>query len=180
MSRRRGLVIVLTGDGKGKTTSAFGQALRAAGAGLDVAIVQFIKGVWKTGEVTAIGRTGLPITIDRTGLGFTVERLRDPRIPMEDHVAAAQAGLRIARGHLVDGKADLVILDEILGALLAGLVSLEDVLGLLRIRSRDVHLLLTGREAPQALIQAADLVSEVRLVRHPFQQGIPAQRGIEF
>jgi len=172
--------MVITGDGKGKTTSAFGQAVRAAGGGLSVVVIQFIKGAWKTGEVSALARTSLPITIERTGLGFTIEGLRDPRIPIADHVAAAQRGLAIARGHLLGGKADLVILDEIFGALLAELVSLEDVLELVRSRPTDVHLLLTGRNAPQALIELADLVSEVRLVRHPLEKGVLAQRGIEF
>ena len=90
---RTPLVIVLTGDGKGKTTSAFGQALRAAGGGLRVAIVQFIKGSWQTGEIRALERTELPILIERTGRGFTVEKLRDPRIPMSDHAEAARHGL---------------------------------------------------------------------------------------
>jgi cob(I)alamin adenosyltransferase len=130
--------------------------------------------------VSALARTSLPITIERTGLGFTIERLRDPRIPITDHVAAARRGLDIARRHLIGGKADLVILDEILGAVLADLIALDDVLELVRSRPPNVHLLLTGREAPAALIEIADLVSEVKLVRHPFERGIRAQRGIEF
>jgi cob(I)alamin adenosyltransferase len=172
--------MIMTGDGKGKTTSAFGQALRAAGSGLRVAIVQFIKGSWQTGEVRALARTDLPISVQRTGLGFTIERLRDPRIPMEAHAAAAREGMEVARGHLGSGQVDLVILDEVLGAITAGLLTTEDVLELIMTRAPDVHVLLTGRDAPSRLIEAADLVSEVRLVRHPHNQGTAAQLGIEF
>ncbi|MGD0247782.1 MAG: cob(I)yrinic acid a,c-diamide adenosyltransferase [Candidatus Limnocylindrales bacterium] len=181
MSRRRtSLVIIMTGDGKGKTTSAFGQALRAAGSGLRVAIVQFIKGPWQTGEMRALARTDLPISVQRTGLGVTIEQLRDPRIPMEAHAAAAREGLELARGHLQSGQVDLVVLDEILGAITAGLFSTGDVLELITTRAPGVHVLLTGRNAPPSLIEAADLVSEVRLVRHPQTQGIAPQMGIEF
>lgn len=181
MSRpRTSLVLLVTGDGKGKTTSAFGQALRAAGAGLRVAIVQFIKGAWQTGEVRALAATDLPITIERTGLGFTIERLRDPRIPMTAHVEAARHGLERARAHLTSGEVELVVLDEIFGAITAGLVSEADVLALIDARADGVHVLLTGRDAPPSLIQRADTVSEVRLVRHHHEHGVGAQRGIEF
>lgn len=181
MSRpRTSLVMIVTGDGKGKTTSAFGQALRAAGAGLRVAIVQFIKGSWQTGEVRALASTDLPITIERTGLGFTIERLRDPRIPMSAHVEAARRGLDRARAHLTSGEVGLVVLDEICGAIAAGLVSQAEVLELMDARADGVHVLLTGRDAPAGLIERADLVSEVRLVRHHHERGIGAQRGIEF
>ncbi|MBA3876172.1 MAG: cob(I)yrinic acid a,c-diamide adenosyltransferase [Anaerolinea sp.] len=178
--RRTGLVIVLTGDGKGKTTAAFGQALRAAGAGLRVAIVQFIKGAWQTGEVRALRRTGLPIEVVRSGRGFTIERLRDPRIPMSEHEAAAQAGLVRARELVSGGAADLVVLDEIFGAVTAGLIGEADVLALLEARRPETHLVLTGRAAPEAVVARADLVSEVRLVKHPYVRGVRAQRGIEF
>jgi cob(I)alamin adenosyltransferase len=178
--RRTSLVMIMTGDGKGKTTSAFGQALRASGSGMRVAIVQFIKGSWQTGEVRALARTDLPITVERVGLGFTIERLRDPRIPMEAHGAAARDGLERARVHLRSGEVGLVVLDEILGAIAAGLVDTEDVLELITTRADGVHVLLTGRDAPAKLIAAADLVSEVRLVRHHHTRGVPAQLGIEF
>ncbi len=178
--RRTGLVIVLTGDGKGKTTAASGQALRAAGAGLRVAIVQFIKGAWQTGEVRAIRRSGLPIEVVRSGRGFTIERLRDPRIPMSDHAAAAQAGLARARELVSGGAVDLVVLDEIFGAVTAGLIGETDVLALLDARRPETHLVLTGRGAPTAVVARADLVSEVRLIKHPYALGVRAQRGIEF
>jgi cob(I)alamin adenosyltransferase len=174
------LVMIVTGDGKGKTTSAFGQALRAAGTGMPVAIIQFIKGSWKTGEVTALALTDLPITVERTGLGFTIERLRDPRIPMSAHVEAARDGLERARVHLTAGEVGLVVLDEILGAIKADLISEAEVLELIEGRAEGVHVLLTGRDAPAQLLERADLVSEIRLVRHHHEGGVAAQRGIEF
>ena len=179
-SPRTPLVIVLTGNGKGKTTSAFGQALRAAGAGLRVVIVQFIKGSWQTGEIRALGRTDLPILIERTGLGFTIEELRDRRIPMSDHAEAARHGLALAYERIGSGDHDLVILDEIFGAVAAGLISETDVHRLLDARHPAVHLVLTGRGAPASVIERADLVSEVRLLKHPYERGVRAQLGIEF
>jgi len=179
--------MIVTGDGKGKTTSAFGQALRAAGTGLraagtgmQVAIIQFIKGSWKTGEVAALAATDLPIIVERTGLGFTIERLRDPRIPMSAHVEAARDGLERARAHLTSGEIGLVVLDEILGAIKADLISEAEVLELIEARAEGVHVLLTGRNAPARLVERADLVSEIRLVRHHHERGVAAQRGIEF
>jgi cob(I)alamin adenosyltransferase len=181
MTRRpTSLVMIVTGDGKGKTTSAFGQALRAAGTGIPVAVIQFINGPWMTGEVTALASTDLPITVERAGLGFTIERLRDPRIPMSAHVQAARDGLERARVHLTTGEVGLVVLDEILGAIKADLITEAEVLELLDERAEGVHVLLTGRDAPGRLLDRADLVSEIRLVRHHHEGGVAAQRGIEF
>ena len=176
---RSGLVIVLTGDGKGKTTSAFGQALRAAGTGLRVVVVQFIKGAWQSGEIRAIERSGLPIEVFRSGRGFTIEGLRDRRIPMSEHEAAARAGLAHARDLVADETVDLVVLDEIFGAVTARLIDEADVLGLLDRRLPATHLVMTGRAAPAPVVERADLVGEVRLVKHPFERGIAAQLGIE-
>jgi cob(I)alamin adenosyltransferase len=178
--RRTPLVIVLTGDGKGKTTSAFGQALRAVGAGLRVAVIQFVKGSWQTGEVRALRKAGLPMTVERIGRGFTIERLRDPRIPMADHASAAERGLARARELLSSGDIDLVVLDEIFPAVTAGLITEDDVHDLLDARHPAVHLLLTGRGAPETVVFRADIVSDVRLVKHPYARGVVAQRGIEF
>ena len=178
--RRRGLVIVNTGDGKGKTTAAMGLALRAVGNGMRVKVIQFIKGTWKTGEVAAIEPLRPRFEIDRAGRGFTIERLRDPRIPMEEHVAAAQAGLEEAREAIASDDLDMVVLDEILGSITAKLVTLDQVLALIDAKPADLHLVLTGRGAPEEIVARADLVTEMRLVKHPYQQGIAAQRGIEF
>ncbi len=179
-ARRSSLVIVLTGEGKGKTTAAFGQALRAAGAGLRVAVLQFIKGPWQTGEVRALRRTDLPILVERSGRGFTIERLRDPRISMQAHREAARVGLGRAHELVGSGEFGLVVLDEVFGALAAGLLGEADIHALLDARHPDVHVLLTGRHAPEGVVERADLVSEVRLVKHPYLRGVKAQRGIEF
>ena len=180
MSARLGLVVVFTGDGKGKTTAAMGLALRAVGNGMRVRVIQFIKGTWKTGEVAAIEPLRPRFEIARAGRGFTIESLRDPRIPMEDHVAAAQQGLEEAREAIASPDLDVLVLDEIFGSITAKLVTLEQVLGLITAKSPDLHLVLTGRGAPEEIVARADLVTEMRLVKHPYRQGIAAQRGIEF
>jgi cob(I)alamin adenosyltransferase len=175
----RGLTIVYTGDGKGKTTAAVGLTVRAAGNRLRVLFVQFIKGAWKSGEREVL--RSLPnVEVAVTGRGFTIEGLRDPRIPMEAHHDAAAAGWSLARQAIADGNYDLIVLDEILGALQAGLIPLDELLQTVRDKPDRLHLVLTGRGAPQQLIELADLVSEVRPIKHPYEQGIPAQRGIEF
>ncbi len=175
-----GLIMVLTGDGKGKTTSAFGQALRASGAGMRVGIVQFIKGPWKTGEVKALQSTELPVEVVRSGLGFTIDGLRDKRIDMDDHRAVAQDGLRQARSVLASGDYGLVVLDEVLGAISGGLIDESDVLEAVAGRAHGTTVVLTGRGASDVVQDAADLVSEVRLVKHHYQDGVEARRGIEF
>ena len=177
---RRGLVLVFTGNGKGKTTAAMGLALRAAGNKMRVRIVQFIKGQWKSGERAALESLAPYVELSLMGRGFTVDRLRDPRIPMDDHAAAARAAWDEAVRLVREDQFDLVILDEILGTLKAGFVSLDELLALVRDKPPEQHLVLTGRGAPPELIEVADLVTEMRPVKHPLQQGIKAQRGIEF
>jgi cob(I)alamin adenosyltransferase len=176
----RGLVIVNTGDGKGKTTAALGLAMRAAGNKLRVLVIQFIKGQWKTGESQSFRLLEPTVEIVRMGQGFTIERLRDKRIPMEKHELAAAEAFARASVVVRSGEYDMVILDELLGSIKAGLVQLDDVLQLIRDKPPALHLVLTGRGAPPELIDAADLVTEMRLVKHPLQQGVKAQRGIEF
>lgn len=178
--RTKGLVVIFTGDGKGKTTAAMGLGLRAAGNRMRVHAIQFIKGSWKTGEREAVKPLAPFFEIVRAGRGFTIERLRDPRISTDEHVAAAQAGLAQAREAIASGSFDVVILDEILGAITAKLVTLEQVIEVVEAKPPMLHLILTGRGAPPALVERADLVTEMRLVKHPFAQGIAAQRGIEF
>lgn len=177
--KRHGLVIVYTGDGKGKTTAAVGLTVRAAGNRMRVFFLQFIKGQWKSGERDVL--RSLPgVDLEVTGRGFTIDGLRDPRIPMDDHAVAAAAGFLRARDVVLSGAYDVVVLDEILGAIAAELVSLDDVVALAREKPAHVHLVLTGRGAPRGLIDVADLVSEVVPVKHPFEKGIKAQRGVEF
>src|SRR5215510_3260388 len=126
-SRRLGLTIVYTGNGKGKTTAAIGLVVRAAGNRMRVFFLQFIKGQWKTGERDIL--RSLPgVDLEVTGRGFTIERLRNPRIPMDDHIAAAAHGWQVAQQIVREGEYDMVVLDEILGAVKAGLVPLDELL----------------------------------------------------
>jgi cob(I)alamin adenosyltransferase len=176
---RHGLTIVYTGDGKGKTTAAVGLTVRAAGNRMRVLFVQFIKGSWKSGEREVL--RSLPgVELAVTGLGFTIEGLRDPRIPMQAHADAASAGWHVARQAISAGSYDVVVLDEILGAVTAGLIPVDEIVETVRGRPREMHVVLTGRGAPPEIVELADLVSEVRALKHPYEQGIPAQRGIEF
>lgn len=177
---KKGLVIVNTGNGKGKTTAAMGLVLRAAGNRMKVLVVQFIKGSWKTGEQESIKALAPHVEIVRTGRGFTIENLRDKRITQEEHERAAAEGFALAREKLVSGEYQLVVLDEILGSIRANLVSLDDVLDLIRSKPPDVHLVLTGRGAPPEIIELADLVTEMTEIKHPYTQGVAPQRGIEF
>lgn len=179
-ARRRGLLLVFTGEGKGKSTAAFGLALRAAGNRMPVKVIQFIKGAWKTGEREAIRRALPEVEVEVGGRGFTIERLRDPRVPMSEHQLAARAALEMARQAVASGRYRMVILDEVLGSVTAGLVTEEEVLELARCRPADLHLVLTGRGATPAIVEAADLVTEMREVKHHYRAGVPAQRGIEF
>lgn len=176
---RHGLTIIYTGNGKGKTTAAVGLAVRAAGNKFRVMFIQFIKGRWKTGERDVL-RSIPGIDLEVTGRGFTIERLRDPRISQEDHEAANRHGWQVAQRIVREGEYDLVVLDEILGAINAGLVPLDEVVDMVRTKPADLHLVLTGRNAPPELVEAADLVSEVQPIKHPLARGIKAQRGIEF
>jgi cob(I)alamin adenosyltransferase len=176
---RQGLTLVFTGDGKGKTTAAVGLAVRAAGNRMRVFFLQFIKGQWKSGEREML-RHVPGVDLEVTGRGFTIEHLRDPRIPMQDHAAAAAHGWQVAQRIVREGEYDMVVLDEVLGAVNAGLVPLAELLALVRDKPSTVHLVLTGRGAPPDLVEVADLVSEIQPIKHPFERGINAQRGIEF
>lgn len=178
---RRGVTLVFTGNGKGKTTAAMGLALRAAGNRMPVRVIQFIKGSWKTGERTAFLEWVPGVEIAAEGRGFTIESLRDHAIPMEEHVEAGHNAWASAVEAVSSGKYRVVVLDEVLGSITAGLVAEEDVVSLIRSKPADLHLVLTGRGAPQSVIDAADCVTEMREVKHHYRgAGIPAQRGVEF
>jgi cob(I)alamin adenosyltransferase len=178
-ARRRGLTLVFTGNGKGKTTAAVGLTVRAAGNRMRVFFLQFIKGQWKSGEREIL--RGLPgVDLEVTGRGFTIESLRNPKIPMDDHAAAAAHGWSVAQRIVHEADYDMVVLDEILGAVHAGLVPEDELIELVRSKPPELHLVLTGRDAPTALVEVADLVSEIQPIKHPYERGIKAQRGIEF
>jgi cob(I)alamin adenosyltransferase len=179
-ARRRGLLLVFTGNGKGKSTAAFGLVLRAAGNRMPVKVIQFIKGAWKSGEREAL-RAWVPgVEVEVGGRGFTIERLRDPRVEMSEHQSAARAAWAAAQEAVASGRYRMVVLDEILGSITAGLVSETEVLELAASRPEEMHLVLTGRGATPAIVDAADLVTEMLEVKHHHRAGIPAQRGIEF
>ena len=172
----KGLLIVHTGKGKGKSTAAFGMVFRALGHGMPVAIVQFVKGKWQTGERMALEKFGELASIHTMGEGFTwdtQDRKRD--------IAAARAAWEKAKALIAGGKHKLVLLDELSIVLRYGYLPAEEIVGFLRERKpQDVHVIVTGRNAPETLIEAADLVTEMEMVKHPFRSGVKAQKGIEF
>ncbi len=170
---RRGLLLVYTGEGKGKSTAAFGLALRAFGRGLKVRVFQFVKhGTARFGEHRALERLGIPI--EGLGDGFTWKS-RD----LERSAALAREGWERAKEAILSGAYDLVVLDEATYPLRYGWIPLEEFLEALKARPSHVHVVVTGRGALEALLALADTVTEMRKVKHAFDQGIPAQRGIE-
>ncbi|MEM4704438.1 MAG: cob(I)yrinic acid a,c-diamide adenosyltransferase [Candidatus Bathyarchaeia archaeon] len=171
----KGLVQVYTGDGKGKTSAAFGLALRAAGRGLRVYIIQFIKGGFDYGELYVVERVP-NVVLKAFGRGKFV--LAKP--PEAEDVRLAEEALSLAREVVLGGEFDVVVLDEVNVAADLGLVEVEDVLGLVRKKPKHVELVLTGRNAPAAFVEVADLVTEMREVKHPFRKGVAARKGIEF
>ena len=172
----KGLVLVFTGDGKGKTTAALGLVLRSLGHGDQVAVVQFIKGGWQPGEARALQVFGEALAWHALGEGFTWEtqdRERDRQL--------VQQAWQKSCDYLADGSRKLVVLDEVNVALKLGYLGLDQVLEGLDLRPPLTHVALTGRGAPPGLIERADLVTEMKLVRHPFrEQGVKAQAGIEY
>jgi cob(I)alamin adenosyltransferase len=172
----KGLVIVHTGAGKGKTTAALGMVLRSLGHGHRVAIVQFIKGAWEPAEKRAFEPWGKQLEFHATGEGFTWETQDKAR-----DRAMAQAGWEVAVRYLADPQFRLVLLDEVNIALKKDYLSIEQVLTGIERRPPLTHVVLTGRNAPDGLIERADLVTEMALVKHPLKlQRIRAQAGIEF
>jgi cob(I)alamin adenosyltransferase len=174
MKLEKGLVQVYTGNGKGKTSAAFGLALRAAGRGLKVYIVQFIKGGFDYGELYVIDK--IPnLTLKAFGRGkFITTKPAD-----KQDVKLAEQAFQLAKKVVASGKYDVVILDEINVALDLKLISLEEVLQIMRSKPEHVELVLTGRNARPEIIEAADLVTEMKEVKHPFSKGFPARKGIE-
>ncbi len=175
---KRGFVIVYTGDGKGKTTAALGMALRAIGRGWQVLMVQFMKGTWHYGELDTAKRLAPDLAIVPMGVGFY--KILDDHSTEEDHRAAAIAALQFAREQMLAGKYDLLILDEVNNAIHTGLLPLTRVIELLDAKPANFHIVLTGRGAPPELIDRADLVTEMREIKHPYQKGVLAQKGIDF
>ena len=174
-TEERGLLIVHTGAGKGKSTAAFGMVLRCLGHGMRVGVVQFVKGAWGTGERTVLARFPDLVTCRAMGEGFTwdtQDRARD--------IAAARAAWEVATQMIADPSYRLVLLDELNIVLRYGYLPVAEVMAELKAKPRDLHIVVTGRNAPAELVEAADLVTEMTLVKHPFRAGVKAQPGIEF
>lgn len=173
-----GLVIVYTGKGKGKTTAALGMALRAVGYDYKVCMIQFIKGSWHYGEMTSSKRLEPEFELTAVGKGFV--GIMDDKSPIEDHRKIAAEALAIARQKIGSQKYNIVILDEINYAVNLGLVPADDVIGLIKSKPPAVTLVLTGNHASESIMELADLVTEMREVKHPFKSGIKAKKGIDF
>lgn len=170
--RRKGLIQIYTGDGKGKTTAALGLAIRATGHGMKVGIVQFLKGE-PCGEHFFVSRYhSFDIVQISDGDGFTKPR---ERLSVE-----VQQTLAYAEEQMLNGRYDLLILDEIFIAIHKGLISTKQVLGILEKKPEPVELVLTGRYAPLAIAQRADLITNMRMIKHPFEKGVNARVGIEY
>lgn len=171
----KGLLIVHTGKGKGKTTAAFGLVLRALGHGKKIGIVQFVKGQWETGERVALEKFGDQVTVNTMGEGFTWEtqdRQRD--------IAAAKSAWEKAKTLIADDIHDIVLLDELNIVLRYDYLDLAEIVAALNARPAMKHVIVTGRNAKDEMIEAADLVTEMMQVKHPFRSGVKAQIGIEF
>ncbi len=172
----KGLVIVHTGKGKGKSTAAFGMIFRALGHEMPVAIVQFVKGKWETGERTALEKFGDLVTINAMGDGFTWETQ-----DRQQDVASARVAWESAKEFIRAGDHTHVLLDELNIVLRYDYLPVEEVVAFLRDeKPAHVHVIITGRNAKEELIEIADLVTEMELIKHPFRSGVKAQVGVEF
>ncbi len=172
---KKGLLMVFTGDGKGKTTSALGLALRGAGHGLKICFIQFIKGSWKYGELESVRKHRDVLDFHVMGNGFTWKSDN----PEKDR-ASARGAWRFAREAMASNRYHLVVLDEFTYLLNYGMIELQPALDALAGKPENLHVAVTGRDAPRELMAAADLVTEMRAVKHPLQSGVTAQKGIEF
>jgi cob(I)alamin adenosyltransferase len=174
----KGLIIVYTGKGKGKTTDALGIALRAVGYNQKVCMLQFIKGSWHYGEMTSSKRLEPEFELTAIGKGFV--GIIDDKSSIEEHKKIAEEALRVARNKINSKEYDIIILDEINYAINLGLIKLEDVLEIISNKPKNVSLVLTGNYARNEVIEQADLVTEMREIKHPYKSGIKAKIGIDF
>jgi cob(I)alamin adenosyltransferase len=172
---KKGLLIVNTGNGKGKTTAALGLAMRALGHGLKVCIIQFIKGSWKYGELVSAKQLGELLDLHVMGKGFTWKSQ-----DLEADKKVAQEAWEFAKQVLASEEYQMVVLDELTYLIKFDFIPETEVIDVLTKRRDNLHVVVTGRDASQALIDAADLVTEMIERKHPFKEGIKAQKGIEF
>ena len=173
-----GIVIVYTGNGKGKTTASLGVALRAVGHGLKVCMVQFIKGEWHYGELNSLKKLEPDFELIVAGKGFI--GIIDDDHAFEEHVRAAKTALDIVEHKMSLDIFDIIILDEINYAVHLGLLNLDDVMKIVKNRPKHLSLILTGNYACEEIILLADLVTEMKEIKHPYKKGIKAKRGIDF
>ena len=175
---QKGLVIVYTGGGKGKTSAALGLVLRAVGYNHKVCMIQFVKGSWHYGELDSAKRLAPEFEMITAGKGFV--GILDDKSPREEHVKAANDTLMISKEKIASGKFDVVILDEINYAIQLELLKLDDVIDLIKSKPTDLDLVLTGNHAAKEVIELADLVTEMKEIKHPFKSGLKAKKGIDF
>jgi cob(I)alamin adenosyltransferase len=173
-----GLVIIYTGNGKGKTTAALGLSLRAIGYGWKICMIQFIKGSWHSGEIDGISRLAPNFDLVIAGEGFI--GILDDKKSIGEHRNVAKKALEISRKKISSGNYELVILDEINYALSLKLICLRDVIELIRLRPKKMTLVLTGNQVHKRVIQEADLVTEMKEIKHPFREGILGIKGIDY
>jgi len=173
-----GLTIVYTGKGKGKTTAALGLALRATGYDKKICMIQFIKGSWHYGEMDSTKKLEPKFEMVAVGKGFV--GIIDDKSTKEDHEKVAKEAIKISNEKIQSGKYDIIILDEINYAVNLNLISVDDVLKLIKTKRDDMDLVLTGNYARKEVIEIADLVTEMKEIKHPFQKGIKARKGIDF
>ncbi|MCP4703332.1 MAG: cob(I)yrinic acid a,c-diamide adenosyltransferase [candidate division Zixibacteria bacterium] len=176
--KKKGLLIVYTGDGKGKTTASLGMVVRAVGYNWKVAIFQFVKGSWKYGELEGIKKLAPNVELEVLGAGFV--GIVDDDKPIEEHRRVAKEAVETVRQKILSDKYDLVILDELNVALSLGLISQDEVESIIENKPERLFLVITGRGAAKWLIDRADLVTEMKEIKHPYQKGILAQKGIDF
>ena len=173
-----GLVIVYTGNGKGKTTAALGLAIRAVGYEHKVCMLQFIKGSWHYGEMDSSKKLEPNFELIAIGKGFV--GILDDNSPREEHEKYAAEALRICREKIFSEKYNVVILDEVNYAINLGLIDVQDIIKLIKEKPSNLDLVLTGRDAKEEIVGLADLVTEMKEIKHPFKSGIKAKKGIDF
>jgi cob(I)alamin adenosyltransferase len=171
----KGLLLVFTGDGKGKTTAALGLTFRALGHGQRVSFIQFIKGSWQYGELETARRFDDLLDFHVMGRGFTWKS-----DDLDKDIAVARQGWELARKVIADNRHQLVVLDELTYLISYKMVAEQEVINVLLSRDPQMHIVVTGRGASEKLIETADLVTEMKVVKHPYEKGIKAQKGIEF
>ena len=174
----KGLVIVYTGNGKGKTTAALGLAMRAIGYEHKVCMLQFIKGSWHYGEMDSSKKLEPNFELIAVGKGFV--GILDDNSPREEHEKYAAEAVRICREKIFSEKYDVIILDEVNYAITLGLIDVQEIIKIIKEKPSDLDLVLTGRDVKEEIVELADLVTEMKEIKHPFKSGIKAKKGIDF